>query len=104
MEKSVAILRVLLAISLSALAPAAQAQDGPPQLPQPGGYGAGQRAPMSDWRDLSPEQHEQRREERRQQREARRQMSPEERHQFRSDIRDAGRSIYHPQGQGRQRR
>lgn len=98
MEKSV---RILLAVCLSTLAPAVLAQDG---LPQPGGYGPGQRAPMSDWRDLSPEQHEQRREERRQQREARRQMSPEERHQFRSDIRDAGRSIYHPQGPGRQRR
>lgn len=35
------------------------------------------------------------REEARQRREMWRQMSPEERHRLRSDIRDAGRSLYH---------
>lgn len=45
-------------------------------------------------RRMSPEERMQHREEARQNRENWRQMSPEERHRLRSDIRDAGRSLY----------
>lgn len=51
--------------------------------------------------DFSPEQREQwreeRREERRQRREQWQQMSPEDRHQLRRDVREAGQSLY-PRG------
>jgi Spy/CpxP family protein refolding chaperone len=60
----------------------------------PGYFGQEQRMP---WRELTPEQREQMREERRQRREAWQQMSPEERHQLRRDIRDAGQALY-PRG------
>lgn len=56
-------------------------------------------------RPLSPGQgmdRMERREERRQRHEAWRQMSPEERHRLRSDIRDAGRSIYSGRQRGRE--
>jgi hypothetical protein len=87
MKKSVHLLAVLC---LAVTAFAAVAQSAPP--PPPPGYGQMQRMPLRDWRELSPEQREQLREERRQQRrEAWREMSPEERHQLRRDVRDAGR-------------
>jgi hypothetical protein len=57
--------------------------------------------PHTPMRDLSPEQRDQVREERRQRREAWQQMSPEDRHQLRRDIRDAGQTLYprgRPQG------
>lgn len=47
---------------------------------------------------LRPPPTEEEREERRQRREAWRQMTPEERHQLRRDIRDAGHMLY-PRGQ-----
>ncbi|MFN3883681.1 MAG: hypothetical protein ACK4Q4_02850 [Rhodocyclaceae bacterium] len=69
----------------------AQAQGAPPLPPvQPGPH----EAPRGSWRDLTPKQRErwrEWREERRQQRDFLREMSPEERHQLRRDIREAGR-------------
>ncbi len=44
--------------------------------------------------DFPPEQREQWREERRQRREQWQQMSPEDRHQLRRDVREAGQSLY----------
>lgn len=86
--------RIFLLLGLSVLALAAGAQPAPPppgyQGPGPG-YGQGQRGPM---RDLSAEQREDRRREHRQRREVWQQMSPEERHQLRRDIRDAGQELY----------
>jgi hypothetical protein len=94
MKKSVHSL-VLLCFAATAFSVAAQAEPPPPPPGYPGyGYGnPGQmQRPLRDWRDASPDQREQWREERRQQRrEAWREMSPEERHQLRRDIRDAGR-------------
>lgn len=48
--------------------------------------------------DWTPEQREQWREERRQRREQWQQLSPEERHQLRRDIRDAGQTLYPRRG------
>ncbi|MDX9994147.1 MAG: hypothetical protein RBS28_02405 [Rhodocyclaceae bacterium] len=53
---------------------------------------------------LSPEERMERREENRQRRDSWRQMSPEERHRLRSDIRDAGRSLYPGRQRGRDMR
>jgi hypothetical protein len=88
MKKS---LRHFVLLCLAATAFPAIAQGEPP--PPPPGYGyQGQMQRQRDWRDQSPEQREQWREDRRQQRrEQWRDMSPEERHQLRRDIRDAGR-------------
>lgn len=46
--------------------------------------------------DISAEERERRRDEARRRREAWQQMSQEERHQLRSDIRDAGQALYPP--------
>lgn len=83
--------RILLLCLSAALLPA-WAQEVPP----PSGYPERvQRMPMRD--GLSAEERERMREAGRERREAWRQMSPEDRHQLRRDIRDAGRSLY-PRG------
>jgi len=92
-----ALVTILILCSLSAALPAA-AQDAPLS---PGMYGQMQRQPM---RDLSPEQREQMREARQQRRDAWQQMSPEDRHQLRRDIRDAGQTLYPRGGVGRRHR
>ena len=92
-----ALVTILILCSLSAVFPAA-AQDAP--LSQ-GMYGQMQHQPM---RDLSPEQREQMREARQQRRDAWQQMSPEDRHQLRRDIRDAGQTLYPRGGGGRRHR
>jgi len=84
---------------LGAVAQGVQAQgapSGPPALPgdMPG---QGMRLPV---RQFDGDERMERREEMRQRRDTWRQMSPEERHQFRSDIRDAGRSIYPRRNRG----
>jgi Spy/CpxP family protein refolding chaperone len=89
MKKSVRLL-ALFCLAVTAFAAAAQAE--PPPPPPGYGYPGQMQRPLRDWRDASPDQREQWREERRQQRrETWREMSPEERHQLRRDIRDAGR-------------
>jgi len=52
-------------------------------------------------RDMTPEERAAWREERRARREQWRQMSPEERHQLRRDIREAGRDLYFQRHHGR---
>lgn len=96
MKKFARTVRYFVLLCLAATAFSAAARDEPPPPPPgyPGyGYGApGQmQRPLRDWRDASPDQREQWRDERRQRRDAWRDMSPEERHQLRRDIRDAGR-------------
>jgi hypothetical protein len=88
------IIRLLLSLSLIAAALPGWAQDVPPPPLPPAGWQVPERA----MRELSPEERTQWRESREQRREARRQMSPEERHAFRRDIRNAGRELY-PHGQ-----
>lgn len=82
----------LLLLSLSTAALPAGAQDVPAPPPP-----AGWQAPERPMRDLSPEERAQWRESREQRREAWRQMSPEERHELRRDIRNAGQELY-PRG------
>jgi hypothetical protein len=81
----------ILTLCVLSAAFAAAAQD---VSPPPGMYGQmhGQRM-----RELSPEQREQVREARQQRRDTWQQMSPEDRHQLRRDIRDAGQTLY-PRG------
>lgn len=96
MEKIVRI-PVLLALLAAAFGAAAQEMAPPPP---PAMYdGAPQRMGRPEW---SPEQRHQFREEMRMRRQEWRQMTPEERHQLRSDIRDAGRELY-PRGRHRNR-
>lgn len=86
--------RHLALLCLAATAFSAAAQGEPPAPPPGYGYPGQMQRPMRpqhDWRDASPDQREQWREERRQRRDAWRELSPEERHQLRRDIRDAGR-------------
>jgi uncharacterized membrane protein len=94
MKKSVS---VSLLFCLAAALPA-YGQESPPPLPP-----AGQELRMP-LHVLTPEQLEQWREERRQRREAWQQMSPEERHQLRRDIRDAGHALYPRNRRGRDAR
>lgn len=83
---------------LAAITLVSRAQGLPLPPPPPPGP-AGDPAQMDRrWHDMSPEQRQQWRDERRQRRDARRQMSPEERHQLRRDIRDAGQALYPPAG------
>jgi hypothetical protein len=70
-------------------------------LREPARYGGPEGMPG---RQLLPEDRMQHREEARQNRENWRQMSPEERHRLRSDIRDAGRSLYSGRQRGRDRK
>ncbi len=90
---------LLSAFSLLPLSGMAQEYPRPPAAEQ---YGAGPEG--GPGRSLSAEERIERREENRQRRDAWRQMSPEERHRLRSDIRDAGRSIYPGQHRGRNMR
>ena len=83
--------RHLLLLCLAATAFPVAAQAEPPPSPPGYDYPGQMQRPLRDWRDASPDQREQWREERRQRRDAWREMSPEERHQLRRDIRDAGR-------------
>jgi uncharacterized membrane protein len=80
---------LILLLALSAALPA-WGQDAP--LP-PAGYR--ERMPLRD--GLSSEERERMRDTRQERRDAWRQMSPEDRHQLRRDIRDAGRTLY-PRG------
>jgi Spy/CpxP family protein refolding chaperone len=92
--------RIFACLALLVAAHGVAAQAMPPSPPPPPAFdGAGQRAGRPDW---SPEQRQQFREEMRTRREEWRQMSPEERHQLRRDIRDAGRELY-PRGRHRGR-
>lgn len=108
MEKTA---RMLILLCLAIASFGAGAQDVPPAPPYgagapsgspPGFGGPAARLPMRPLNDWTPEQREQFREERRQRREAWMQMSPEERHQLRRDIRDAGQRLY-PYGRHRGR-
>jgi hypothetical protein len=92
MKKSVVILP-LICLATLAIALPARAEDTlmpPPLPPQPALSPLGQEPRIQ----LTPEQLEQWRIERRTRREAWQQMSPEERHQLRRDIRDAGHELY----------
>jgi hypothetical protein len=100
MEKTA---RILCLIALALLAPAARASDAGAS---PGLQNRDNAAARPAWREERQERWERREEYRddlRQRRDAWRGMSPEERHQFRSDIRDAGRDIYRPRGHRRHR-
>jgi hypothetical protein len=91
--------RIFVLLALLATAFGASAQEMAPPPPPPMYDGAAQRMGHPEW---SPEQRHQFREEMRMRRQERRQMTPEERHQLRSDIRDAGRQLY-PRGRHRAR-
>lgn len=90
---------LFLLLSLSATLPVC-AQDVPPPPPVPP-FG---QEPRFQLRSLTPEQLEQWREERRLRREAWQQMTPEERHQLRRDIRDAGHALYPRNRRGQDQR
>ena len=84
--------RLLLSLSLCAAVLPARGQGAPPP-PAAAGFHA-QELPLLMRSDLSTEERERLREEARRRREAWQQMSPEERHQLRRDIRDAGQALY----------
>lgn len=103
--------QLLILLSLTAFALAAGAQGRPPPGAGPGYHGG--QGPLRDQYDAQRdaqreahrsermEQREERRRENRQHREMWQQMSPEERHQLRRDIRDAGQDLYPPKHQRR---